>query len=66
MRLIELFDAQGDEVGARDMLMSWIERDARTQPRLDDARHGPGSQAMGRRRLACAHLVALSWGRASG
>lgn len=61
MRLIELFDADGNEESARDMLLVWIERDSQDVAALTRLRDMDiSAERWDGVVLACTHLVALA------
>ncbi len=63
MRLIELYDAQGNEEGARAMLMAWIERDAQDLAALQRLRDmDRAAERWDGVVTACTHLVGLETG----
>tara|TARA_R110002096_G_scaffold408075_1_gene606942 strand:- start:40354 stop:48093 length:7740 start_codon:yes stop_codon:yes gene_type:complete len=63
MRLIELYDAQGNEEGARAMLMAWIERDAQDLTALQRLRDmDRAAERWDGVVTACTHLVGLETG----
>jgi tetratricopeptide (TPR) repeat protein len=63
MRLIELYDAQGNEEGARAMLMAWIERDAQDLAALQRLRDmDKAAERWDGVVTACTHLVGLETG----
>ncbi|MCP4449093.1 MAG: tetratricopeptide repeat protein [Myxococcales bacterium] len=63
MRLIELYDAQGNEEGARAMLLAWIERDTQDLAALQRLRDTDrAAERWDGVVSACTHLVGLETG----
>ncbi len=63
MRIIQVFDGQGNEEGAREMLLAWIGRDAQDVAALRRLRDmDQAAQRWDGVVAACAHLVGLEEG----